>query len=267
MKTTELKLKRWKASLVILCLFFFFYPELQASPSEVRQGTKLFVWAKSGLSLRVEPFLSSSRIKILPYGAQITVIEVSDYGEQEIEVIKKSSNKNIETNALFLKGNWIQVFHEKDTGYIFDGYCHKLPPPLMIEKARIYEQLEVWAEREFGIIDNIDHQIVKNQDWSNSTTVYGKAIMVSEYLSTWGGESTFQISDGNENLGILILDLYYGHSVINSNNKESGLYLRTVKDKYDYSSDGFFVFCNIENYSFSVQQIGGVLILYSFWAT
>lgn len=81
------------------------------------QKPERYVWAPSGLNLRVAPNKSSYTIKKLPFGKQIMALN---------EVAGVDSVK--ETNGFYIKGQWMKVLADKDTGYVFAGYIMPWKP-------------------------------------------------------------------------------------------------------------------------------------------
>jgi hypothetical protein len=81
--------------------------------SQVYQpGSKLFVHALQGLSLRIDSDLKAKAIKVVPFGA-------------EVEVVSDPKPKEQITNSNIL-GTWVKVKHGTDNGYMFDGFLSRL---------------------------------------------------------------------------------------------------------------------------------------------
>ncbi len=98
--------------LAILIVIFSFAFNAHATFVE---GQSLRVLAKSGLNLRMSP-VNGSSIDIIPFGAQVTVIN-------------GSHNKNLNTKVEWIDGNWILVEFEGQQGYVHDGFLTELPIP------------------------------------------------------------------------------------------------------------------------------------------
>ena len=85
-------------------------------------GDSLFVWSKSGLSMRAEPGIGGERIGSNNYGEFVKVLSKEE-GEYTDTLLR--NNKYIQDD-LTIDGNWIKVQRGK-MGYMFDGYLSKLP--------------------------------------------------------------------------------------------------------------------------------------------
>jgi len=72
-----------------------------------------YVYAHSGLKLRAQPNLSSKILKVIPYGDKVSVQKLLD------------DSLRIE----WMSGSWVEVMHEGEVGYVFDGFISDLPLP------------------------------------------------------------------------------------------------------------------------------------------
>ena len=120
--------------LVIALTFLFFGFNANANFTE---GQKLNVLAKSGLKLRTAP-KHGSTIKVIPYGAEVTVIE----SQEELEDLDQVE---------WISGKWIEVEYMGETGYVFDGFLTDFQLPEydfelnQMDMGLIYP-LEAWVE-------------------------------------------------------------------------------------------------------------------------
>jgi hypothetical protein len=76
------------------------------------QGDTLFCFAPSGLKLRDQP--NGQALTVVPTGASVIVDTVDNYLSASFD------------NIL---GQWVRVRYKSYTGYVFDGYLSRLPPP------------------------------------------------------------------------------------------------------------------------------------------
>ncbi len=84
---------------------------------------KLFITARSGLSLRQGTNLKSEKILTIPYGYQVTHL---------------SSPKQTTMTVAGIEGNMVEVNYLGTTGFVFSGYLSTLAPPLVDETATQY---------------------------------------------------------------------------------------------------------------------------------
>jgi len=103
--------------------------------SNFDKGQVLNVMAPSGLRMRTAP-QNGKTIKIIPYGAAITVIEEDQIIEEKID---------------WITGNWIKVQHEGDVGYVFDGFLSDFPAPQSSFEMNEFEMeliypVDAWVE-------------------------------------------------------------------------------------------------------------------------
>lgn len=115
-------------------MLFFTSVTLEASFIE---GQELNVLAKSGLKLREAP-IAGKTLSIIPYGAQVTVLNSSEFTclEDQIE---------------WTKGRWIEVSYEGQRGFVFDGFLSDFPLPELEFELNQFEMdlmypLEAWVE-------------------------------------------------------------------------------------------------------------------------
>lgn len=101
---------------------------------QYREGDTLFVWAKSGLTLRAAPDFKAEKIITLPYG---TVVKThfdkyrdKNIAEIEIAVVQPYRLEGKNYPGYKITGLWVQVTAKGKTGYVFDGYLSKYPPVL-----------------------------------------------------------------------------------------------------------------------------------------
>lgn len=79
----------------------------------------LIVQSKSGLKLRLNPNLEAPVLSVIGYGENVKVLEDSIGNE---------------FNVSWVKGKWIKVEHNFQTGYVFDGFLSELPVPSYTEE-------------------------------------------------------------------------------------------------------------------------------------
>lgn len=77
-----------------------------------KPGSKLYVHALQGLSLRANSDLKAKVIVVVPFGAEVEVIP-----DPEPKVVITNSN---------IPGSWVKVKHGTNIGYLFDGFLSRL---------------------------------------------------------------------------------------------------------------------------------------------
>ena len=97
------------------------------------------VVAKSGLTLRMFAGMKSPAIKVIPFGENVTILETLEENESRVD---------------WVKGTWVLVAHEGDTGYVFDGFLTSLDIPEYEFELNQFEldfiyPLEAYAEYRF----------------------------------------------------------------------------------------------------------------------
>ena len=123
-----------KTKSILIVAMFFIYSIPVFSINQYNAGDSLFVWAKSGLSLRIAPNADSGKIKVLPFGA--LVIPQSD---KWLTMLDDNPDHILETNQfkvtnkLFkgvkIYGTWVKVTIGEIEGYVFDGYLSTMISP------------------------------------------------------------------------------------------------------------------------------------------
>lgn len=84
-----------------------------------KAGDQLYVWAMRGLNLRATPDAKGKKITLLPFSTAVTVLG---------ESLKKLKFETQEISGYTLKGHWVKVKVDGQTGFIFDAYLSKMRP-------------------------------------------------------------------------------------------------------------------------------------------
>jgi len=116
-------------------------------------GQDYYVWA-SKLNLRTVP--NGEVISKISWGDKVKVIErfsseTFDTLHLNLEYKYWINNKDtIVYHPFSLWGEWVKIETGDNTGYVFDAYLSKIPPPKRIKNNR-FEPFDDYFEREFGI--------------------------------------------------------------------------------------------------------------------
>lgn len=120
-------------------------------------GTRLNVYASSGLKLRAHPHRNAEVIDVVRYGDQVEVLNTFEFAEDKADRID------------WLDGHWILVEYDGIAGYLFDGYLSALPFPGSEEE--ICQDGYSYA---YTIGEYLDRNFVRQQtlDSSAQKTIY-----------------------------------------------------------------------------------------------
>lgn len=141
---------------LVFLLFALFAGMYSASAIEqYREGDTLFVWAKSGLVLRAADDFKSEKIITLPFGAAVKTHSYKyrdeDIAEIEIAVVQPYNFNGKKYPGYTIPGQWVQVTAQGKTGYVFDGYLSKYPPPPSELEPDERGQWHAYLSKVFGI--------------------------------------------------------------------------------------------------------------------
>lgn len=149
--------------------------------------TPYYVWAKSGLSLRLGANTTSEKISTIPYGATVDVLSF-DNNTFTVEEFK----------GFTYTTNWVKVKYNEIEGYAFYGYLSMVKPP----------QLNANASTEKGLLDYLKHnykvlekKIISKYEGCGDETYCEKEVLYTFEngitYSSWSGEG-----GGTETLGL-----------------------------------------------------------------
>lgn len=132
-----------------------------------REGDTLFVWAKSGLNLRVEASNNGEKMLTIPYGSYLiskgskTFLEKGDKEEAVLFCTNFESKKK---SAISLPGQWVEVVYNGNRGYLFDLYLSHHPAPELLKREGSIkmESLERYLLRVFGLNKKLTSKEYKN---------------------------------------------------------------------------------------------------------
>ncbi len=103
---------------VVCCLILLVSFQVQGDTiTPYTEGTRLNVFAGSGLKLRAFPHRNAEVIDIVRYGDQVEVLNTFGFTEEKADRVD------------WLDGHWILVEYDGIAGYLFDGYLSALPFP------------------------------------------------------------------------------------------------------------------------------------------
>lgn len=172
-------------------------------------GDTLYVWAFSGLSLREQPDLNSSRLAVLPYG---TVLVAQNYSQdKQTSVTAVPSYKDGETMypAVVFHGDFAMVSYNGVTGYLFDGYLSKSPPlKYSIHSGNSrpeFEPVVDWATRNFGLLKESKNGTFVHGYTYYTTQIFGNG-MVQDMRAEKSGWTRLILPDFSMEEAFLLLN-------------------------------------------------------------
>ncbi len=105
-------------------------------------GSKLYVHALQGLSLRIDSDLKAKVLEVVPFGA-------------EVEVLPDSKPKVAVTNSN-IQGTWVKVKQGSNPGYMFDGFLSRLKSMDLPKHARYPHELIDYLKSIYKIKSDTD---------------------------------------------------------------------------------------------------------------
>ena len=255
----------------LLSLFFF----IQISFSQKHQANdSLYIWAVSGLNMRVTPDLKGEKIMTIPYGERVK-IESKNGDLPAIKVLFRKGRKvegdegglpdryngeNIKTIPdFFIEGHWVKISYYGIEGYLFDGYLSSLPTlkakvdTLANGKKhlRLKENFHDWAKRNFGEFKTLE---IKDEKYETGESIktYNNGIM--EYLS-WSkaSESTIIIPNISLNEGFLLFNLEFNLES-NDEGNESIIIRGKNNRSISFSDNICGIFLQVTNHAFIIES-------------
>ena len=166
----------FQKQLIFIGLFVFSVLFAAFRFAEKEDSTTFYVLAPSGLNLRQAADPNSAKLDLVPLGGKVTLIAPP-----------AAKNMNIDQ----LSGGMAQVKYGTKTGYIFDGYLSKFPPP---KKA-------INTEGEY----KIETYVEKLREVPNATVLHEEHSM--DYGGIYSTESSIHLSTQNWQEAFLIAKL------------------------------------------------------------
>lgn len=206
-------------------------------------GDTLFVWAQSGLILRDAPDLKSKKIAALPFGTIVVpkMHKQTDGNEISIEVISSCIYEGQNYSGYKIPGNWVQVSANGKTGYVFDGFLSKYPPPNSQEQFEW--KFDSYLTRVFGIASNVQ-DMGKSQHVAKLNCNFYKngASLQSRGIGDGLSQTTYILPELSLEEGYLIANhfckLEKNTNTTPSDPEESSFFLKTVSPNLlDFNAD------------------------------
>jgi Bacterial SH3 domain len=199
---------------------------------DYKKGESVFVWAISGLKVRMEASAQSKVIQTLDYG---TMVEITDDNLKQVAFgLKVPKVDSIKSN-LTLNGFWVRIKFKNTEGYVFDAFLSKMPP-FKKHKAHYFEQEDVYLERVFGKPKHKTYTTITNKiAFKNDDFVYKNGIVREEVY----GDGCFDHSFEIPNLSLAEAYLFLKVIFFSSDSDEGEMKLIKVsKDGYLFNEVG-----------------------------
>lgn len=132
------------ALILIVSLFTAFDGTSQSNTfsKAYKPGSKLYVHAIQGLSLRANSDLKAKVIEVIPFGA-------------EVEVVPDTQHKVPITNSN-ISGTWVKVKRGVNSGYLFDGFLSRLKSMDLPKQARYPHELVDYLKSVYKVKSDTD---------------------------------------------------------------------------------------------------------------
>lgn len=110
--------------------FILLFLVLLKAASQLEAKPSLYVWAKTGLTLRSGPSKQSDKRATLPYGTKVVLDFTAPDGPRDsVIVIPAVKHPQGSKNPAFIVyGKWVAVSTSMGIGYVFDAYLSNMPP-------------------------------------------------------------------------------------------------------------------------------------------
>ncbi len=133
-----------------------------AAADRYKTGDDLFVFAKSGLTLRKTPDKEGEKVSTLPFGSKVNLTD---------DDLESDPYSTKEPCGLEMTGHWVKVKSGQKEGYLFDGYLLSFDPDA------IYDPLTYWtavskvkSTSDKGPEPDVEYYEYKKTVWENGVT-------------------------------------------------------------------------------------------------
>lgn len=254
-----------RVQIILIFTISFLGAQLTFAATLYQPGDSMYVWAKSGLKMRVSPDLKGDKILTIPYG---TKVKIDSYQEElptiKVRVVKAQKIDGIEYKSFYLKGHWCRVVYLNTVGYIFDGYLSKMPTfnlePYLTEakvKHTVTQSFEEYAHQHFGLLQQLDFE--QQPALVNPVAlrkIYGNGMILEEGVSKSGWKQRIILPGMSFEEGFLLFSTKYNFEEY-AGTKGDELYpVYSVTKKRNN-------FVEIEGFAqtIQIQEVDGVVVI------
>lgn len=204
--------------LILIIAISFLFTQFGFSTTTYQPGDSMYVWAQSGLKMRVAPNLKGEKILTIPYGTKVQIDSYqNELPEIKVRVVEAQKIDGTEYKSFYLKGHWCKVTYLDTVGYIFDGYLSKMPT-FQLEPYRnetdilhtVNESFDAYAEKHFGLLQKTDFD--QQLDFGTpiiERRIYGNGMMIEEDASEGGWTQKIILPNTSFEEGFLLFSLKY----------------------------------------------------------
>lgn len=214
-------------------------------------------WAKSGLNIRISEGVEADVIGVIPFGAEVIVLEETDRGLsiKLSEVFSKDYSEA--SSSYYISGNWVQIRYKDIDGYVFDGYLSELPPMKLIKANdgnSYVEKFEPYLRRLYTVIDS---NVVKdiNEDLRHKEIRFENGVIYERNGNVGWYEEIIILPRTGIETGFLIFQL--GHDTAQTKTVEEDAKIRIMKQ----NSKELIFWTGGPDEEFEIYQFGHTLVI------
>lgn len=254
-----------RIQIILVFTISFLFNQFGFAATLYQPGDSMYVWAKSGLKMRIEPSLKGDKILTIPYG---TKVKIDSYKEElpevKVRVVKAQKIDGMEYKSFYLKGHWCRVNYLGTEGYIFDGYLSKLPtfdlePYLNNSEVKhsVTQSFEDYANEHFGLLQKLDFE--KQPQLISPVSlrkIYGNGMIIEEGVSRSGWKQRIILPGMSFEEGFLLFSTKYNFEEYAANNGEEIYPVYSITKKSTH-------FVEIEGFAQTIQirEVDGVVVI------
>ncbi|MBK9448205.1 MAG: SH3 domain-containing protein [Bacteroidetes bacterium] len=132
------------------------------SQERYKTGDDLFVFAKSGLTLRKTPDKEGEKVSTLPFGSKVNVVDAD---------LESDPYTTKEPCGLEMTGHWVRVKSGQKEGFLFDGYLLTLDPDAILDPEAYWTTVsKVKSTSDKGPHADVEYYEYKSTVWENGVT-------------------------------------------------------------------------------------------------
>ncbi len=249
----------------VVLIISFLITQLNFAATPYQPGDSMYVWAKSGLKMRVSPDLKGDKILTIPYGTKVVIDSYQEeLPEVKIRVVKAQKIEGMDYKSFYLKGHWCRVTYLDTIGYIFDGYLSKMPTfeltPYLQEtevQQMVQESFEEYADKHFGLLQQLDFE--KHPALVNPVSlrkIYGNGMIIEEGASRGGWKQRIILPGMSFEEGFLLFSTKFNFEEFATAQAEEIYPIYSVTKKRND-------FVEIEGFTqtIQIQEIDGVVVI------
>jgi hypothetical protein len=136
--------------------------ENPSAKGRYKTGDNLYVYARSGLTLREKPQIDGAKLTSLPFGTKVNVID------DDLESDPFSAK---EPCGLEISGHWVKVKHGQKEGYLFDGFLLTHGPDAVQEPVTYWTSVsKVKSTSDKGPHADVEYYEYASTVWENGVS-------------------------------------------------------------------------------------------------